>query len=89
MIGHDSSLLLGFGLADAWRFDDAGCQTGSQWSASATAFSKSCPALLGGTPLPIVFFGYAPGTQCGELRLAVAFDENSPRSPRTRYTLWQ
>ena len=88
MIGHDSSLLFGFGLADAWRFDDAGCQTGSQWSASPTAFSKSCPALLGNAPLPIVFFGYAPDTQCGELRLAVAFDEITPVAA-TRYTLWQ
>jgi hypothetical protein len=87
-IGHDSNLLIGPAAPDAWRFDDAGCQTGSQIAISGAAFAKTCPTILGGAPLPITQYGYDPVSKFCALRLAVAYNDVTPVAA-TRYTLWQ
>ena len=87
-LGHDSNILIGPAVPDAWRFDDAGCQTGAQLSISGAAFSKTCPTFLGTAPLPITQYGYDPASKFCALRLAIAYNDWTP-VPATRYTLWQ
>jgi hypothetical protein len=87
-VGHDSSIFLYPSVPDAWRFDDNGCQTGSQLVISTNAFNKtSCPAMRGSNPFPITFFGYDPGMQQAQLRLLNTYDTLDPLGDR-RYTLW-
>jgi hypothetical protein len=76
-------------LADAWRFDDAGCQTGSQLSLSASGVSKTCLTMQGGAPLPITSYSVDVGTpNYASMRLANTYNEVSPLAG-TRYTFWQ
>lgn len=76
-------------LPDAWRFDDAGCQTGSQISLSFSAFSKACPTMAGGAPLPITQYGVDSGNPAyAEIRLAVAYNDVVVQAG-LRYTFWQ
>src|SRR5262245_12089074 len=85
-VGTDSNLHIYPAVPDAWRFDDAGCQTGSQLLLGTNAFNKACPALKGANSLTIT--QYAPDL-AGEadLRLAITYDNATPL-PATRYTVW-
>ena len=75
-------------LADAWRFDDNGCQTGSGLGLSAAAFSKTCLTMQGGAPLAITSYSVDPGTpNFASLRLANTYNNVSPLAG-TRYTFW-
>lgn len=87
-LGHDTNILIGPAVPDAWRFDDPGCQTGSQLSLTTAAFAKTCPTFTGGAPLPITQYGYDPVSKFCALRLAIAYNDWTP-VPATRYTLWQ
>lgn len=77
----------GGAVADAWRFDDSGCQTSSQLVTSTAGFSKTCPVLKGLNSLTIVNYSIN-GTGQADLRLAITYDTFIP-SAATRYTLWQ
>jgi len=71
---------------DSWRFDDAGCQTGTQLTLSNNPFSKLCPAFKGTNPLTIT--QYAPDVDGSDfLRLAITYDNFQPVAT-TRYTVW-
>jgi hypothetical protein len=88
-IGTDVSIFLYPDVPDAWRFDDNGCQTGTQLTRSNAAFNKTtCPTMLGGTPGPNVIYGYDPGSQMAQYRLVMTYDTFDP-SPAIRYTIWQ
>jgi hypothetical protein len=87
-VGHDSNIIIGPNVQDAWRFDDLGCQTGSQLVLASTAFSKTYPAMRGLNPLAITFYGYDMATHNTALRLAITYDEFAPVAA-TFYTLWQ
>lgn len=88
-VGHDSNIIIGPNVPDAWRFDDLGCQTGSQLVLSATAFAKTCPAMKGLNPLAITFYGYDAVSKNAALRLAITYDAIATPVAATRYTLWQ
>jgi len=90
-VAHDSNLRIGqfsSDVPDAWRFDDAGCQTSLQATYDNKSFSKACPTLLGPAPLPLTNANYDPGTKTLTIRLSVAYDTFTP-SPSLRYTLWR
>jgi hypothetical protein len=90
-VAHDSNVHIGAfsgPIPDAWRFDDTGCQTGSQINIASSALSKACPLLKGPAPLPITNFFVDPGTGEADIRLSVAYDTFTPLGT-TRYTLWQ
>lgn len=73
-------------VPDSWRFDDSGCQTGSQLVLSNNALSKACPAYKGTNPLVIT--QYATDVDSSAfLRLAITYDNFSP-SAAVRYTAW-
>jgi hypothetical protein len=88
-VGHDTNILIGPNVPDAWRFDDVGCQTGSQLTVAGTAFSKTCPVMKGLNSLAITSYGYDQATKQVGVRLAVAYDDLTTILPATRYTLWQ
>ena len=73
-------------VPDAWRFDDTGCQTGSQLGLSSNGFSKVCLPFKGTNPLAITAYSTG-GFGEGNLRLAIAYDTFDP-APATRYTTW-
>lgn len=76
-------------LPDAWRFDDVGCQTGSQLILSSNALSKACAAFKGLNPLAITFYGADVANPAfAQLRLAITYDMFSPTAG-LRYTFWQ
>jgi len=93
-VGSDSQIRLRhripFGaqgpIPDAWRFDDAGCQTGSRLHLSNDALNTSCPAMLGANPQLITLYGIDVDGSA-YLRLAVMYDTFQPVAS-TRYTLW-
>lgn len=88
-VGTDSNLHIyggGAGVPDAWRFDDAGCQTGSQLLLGTNAFNKACPALKGANSLTITQYSLDLAGEA-DLRLAITYDNQSP-IPATRYTVW-
>jgi hypothetical protein len=73
---------------DAWRFDDVGCQTGSQLTLTSNkALSKACPLYSGLNPLTITQFAQdVDGSMF--CRLAITYDNFIP-NPALRYTAWQ
>ena len=73
------------GLADAWRYDDAGCEAGRARLENASA-SDPCPPLLGSNPRRITKFQYDELTQRGQLVFAQAFDVLNA-DPNVTYTL--
>jgi len=89
-LGTDGNIHIGdFGssaVPDSWRFDDAGCQTGTQLAFSTNAFSKACPAFKGTNELPLTQVSRNPSGQL-ELRLSDTYDVFTPSSA-TRYTAW-
>jgi hypothetical protein len=76
------------GIPDAWRFDDEGCQTGSQIIFSSSGLSGVCPALKGGNPFAITHYGFEPLSRVARVRLLDVYDTLVP-APNTRYTVWQ
>src|SRR5262245_49093577 len=66
--GHDSVIMYGPSVNDAWRFDDAGCQAGFL-VLSSNSFSKSCPSLRGGSPLAITQVVYDVASESISIRL--------------------
>ncbi|HEV8479256.1 MAG TPA: hypothetical protein VGR66_00555 [Candidatus Eisenbacteria bacterium] len=88
-VGSDINLFYGRGLPDAWRFDDAGCQTGSQVSLSNNG-TKTCPAMKGTNPLTITNFQYYANEEPNprmNVRLAITYDNFTPVAGTT-YILW-
>ena len=73
------------GLADAWRYDDAGCEAGRVSFENASA-NDPCPPLLGANPRRIAVFQYDELTQKGRLVFAQAFDVLNA-NPNITYTL--
>src|SRR5262249_12239158 len=53
--GHDSTVHIQPAVPDAWRFDDAGCQTGNRLGLQVAAFD-SCAAMLGANALSITSY---------------------------------
>jgi hypothetical protein len=89
MVGIDVSLFLGPNLPDAWRFDDVGCQTGTQLVISRTAFNKTtCPLLRGTNPGINTIYGYDPASGRAQLRVVDTHDTFVP-SIGIRYTWLQ
>jgi hypothetical protein len=90
-VGTDINLFYGRGIPDAWRFDDAGCQTGSQVALNNNGNTKACPAMKGTNPLTITNFQLytmePTGQQRMNVRLAITYDNFVPASGTT-YTLW-
>jgi hypothetical protein len=87
VVGHDSNIVIGPNVQDAWRFDDNGCQSG-RLILSSSALSKSCPAFKGTNPLEITQYSYDPNSGDASIRLSIVFDSFLPTSA-TRYTMWQ
>jgi hypothetical protein len=89
-VGTDSNIHIGAfsgPVPDCWRFDDAGCQTGSQLGLATKAFSKACPVMLGPSSLTITQYSINAITQEADLRLSVTYDTFTPTAA-TLYTLW-
>lgn len=76
----------GYSTPDAWRFDDSGCQGGSQLSLNNNPLSKACPAMKGTNPLTITQYALDVDGSAF-LRLAITYDNFTP-SASTRYTVW-
>jgi len=74
-------------LADAWRFDAAGCNTGQFTTTSGTGVSKACPKLEGTNPLPLSQYAYDPTSRKAAIQLGDAYD-NATAVGTTTYTLW-
>jgi len=83
--GHDTEMRIRPAVPDAWRFDDAGCQTGARLTLDAKP-TESCPVMRGANPLPITaYFIDADGSVV--VRLAVAYDDMTTIENQ-RYVLW-
>jgi len=90
-VGTDVTVYVGPNVPEAWRFDDAGCQTGSQITFNAAALSKACPVMKGANSLTITNAAYDAAGLNGprlNIRLAITYDTFTP-APGTEYTLWQ
>jgi len=90
-VGTDINLFYGRGIADAWRFDDSGCQTGSQVLLNNNGNTKACPAMKGLNPLTITNFqlytNEPSGQQRMNVRLAITYD-NFTTAAGVEYTMW-
>jgi hypothetical protein len=88
-VGTDINLFIGRGVPDCWRFDDAGCQTGSQVSINNNG-TKLCPMLRGTNPLAITAFQYygSESPTRENVRLAITYDNNVVPAPGTTYIAW-
>ena len=88
-VGHSAVIDIAPGpIPDAWRFDDGGCQTSSQWLASTGAFSKACPALRAASGVTeSSYYGIDPSSGHGRLVLSCQH-AGYTASPVERYTLW-
>jgi hypothetical protein len=85
-VGHESVIETSPSyVPDAWRFDDNGCQTGSQLSISTNALSKVCPAFRGGGAVAVTSYTVDGNAR---IHLGISFAPFTP-SPTTLYTLWQ
>ena len=90
-VGSQVTLNLGPTVADAWRFDNSGCQGQSlitAYSDAAHPDSKSCPTMTGTNELRIYNYSYDPGTMRASLGMATSYDAFTP-SPGVTYTLWK
>ena len=72
-------------IPDVWRFDDAGCQTGSRLSLGLDGVGPSCPAIKGANVRE--FTNYSLYDSYAYLRFSIIYDSVTP-NPSTRYTLW-
>lgn len=75
-------------VPDAWRFDNAGCQTEARFATGNGAFNSACRALLGSDPIALAFYDYHSETKTCAIRLANAYGVFSPAAG-VRYTAWQ
>jgi hypothetical protein len=91
-VGTDMTLAVaatdGGAVPDAWRFDEAGCQTPIYYDCQPRALSAECPAMVGPRPLKITTYVCDPATRSCSLRMGIVYDPFSPVAGR-RYTLWQ
>lgn len=71
-------------LADAWRFDDAGCQTGSHLALSTQGLGESCPGIAGAHPTAVSSVILDPSGDLN-VRLSLLFEGTAP--PQS-YTAW-
>jgi len=85
--GAEVHLVYGPPIADAWRFDNGGCQSPGYVQMTNDANSKGCPALLGARPLTLTNITYDPVAQKMDILLAVVYDAVTP-TPGVTYTLW-
>jgi hypothetical protein len=91
-VGTDSQIRLrhyeggSSAVPDAWRFDDSGCQTGSQLGLSTNGLNKACPPYKGTNSLVITQYAIDLDGSAF-LRLAITYDNFIP-NPATRYTAW-
>jgi hypothetical protein len=85
--GHDSELRIHPAVPEAWRFDDAGCQTETRLNLQNAGVNGSCPAMLGNNPLSITSY-YLDVDGSAALRLAVTYDDLATVAGQ-RYVLWQ
>jgi len=84
-VGHDSELRIRPAVPDAWRFDDAGCQSGRL--GLQVAGIDSCPPMVGTNPLAITsYFLDVDGSAA--LRLAIVYDDLTITANQ-RYILWK
>jgi len=86
-VGVDIHLFFTASVPDAWRFDDAGCQTSSRVTTNNLADTKSCPAMLGSNPLAITNLTYETAAHRENFRLAYVYDPFTP-APGVIYTMW-
>jgi hypothetical protein len=87
-VGSDVTLFYGPGVPDAWRFDDPGCQSASHVQAISKGNSRSCPPLLGQSPLFISFLWYDSSAQRAGIRLSTGGYSAFTPAPGITYTLW-
>jgi streptogramin lyase len=85
---HDTRLVIGPTVPDAWRFDAGGCQPDGRLQMLPDAFAPECPALVGLGPLAITDFSYDPDLHLANVRLAIAYDQMDAVLQQ-RYTLWK
>jgi len=86
-VGTEVTLAYGPPVADAWRFDDVGCQYASQVLMTITPNSPGCPAMTSTNSLTLGVFVYDSASQTMHLRLENTYDAFTP-SPGVTYTLW-
>src|SRR5262245_17692766 len=89
-VGTDFNVFYGPNVPDSWRFDDTGCQTGSQVTLNTNANNKGCPALKGANSLTITAFQIDTGVGAGtrmNIRLAITYDNFVPAAG-VNYTSW-
>lgn len=85
--GHDSQLTIHPAVPDAWRFDNAGCQTEQRLDLRVEGIGDTCPAMLGLNSLTITsYFLDVDGSAA--LRLAITYD-NITTTQDQRYVLWK
>jgi DNA-binding beta-propeller fold protein YncE len=85
---HDTQIVIGPVVPDAWRFEPGGCQPDGRVQFLPDAFAPECLALLGVGPLAITDFSYDLDLHLAHVRLAIAYNETDA-SPTQRYTLWK
>jgi len=90
-VGTDFQIYYGPNVPDAWRFDDAGCQTGSQVVLS-NSTTKACPSMKGANSLAITNIAMEPTGAPGGLsrmnvRLSITYDAFTPAAGVV-YTVW-
>jgi len=87
-VGHESEIHIRPAVPDAWRFDNAGCQTASGFTVFRTGL-LSCPPMSGKNPLTISFYKLSDtGDGSAVLHLAETYDPFVP-DPTKRYVLWR
>ena len=82
-VGHESVIEIAPGpIPDAWRFDDAGCQTSNQMALNPNFFSKSCPTISPTYDIQNASASYVIDGHAGYARLVVGVDSRPPlRTP--------
>jgi hypothetical protein len=87
-LGHETTIRYGVDVQDAWRFDDAGCQTTSRIAFANAPLSKACLAMRGDLAQDLTSVTYDPATRCVALHLQVSY-ASFVAAPTSRYVLWQ
>src|SRR5262249_705123 len=85
--GHDSQLTIHPAVPDAWRFDNAGCQTENRLDLRVDGIGDTGPPMLGASPLTVAsYFLDLDGSAA--LRLAITYDDITT-AENQRYILWK
>jgi hypothetical protein len=85
--GHRTIISIGPDVANAWRFDAAGCNAG-QMGISYNALDKACLAFQGGQPLGLSLYSYDDVSGKARLDVSNTYDAFTPLIG-SRYTLFQ